>query len=568
NLISLSWGLPNGNDTWATDSLRPLTPLAVSYHQFAEGWNSGWFYFKYPPGHSFLLTAVYLPYLLWLWMTGGLRVPTEQYPHGFSDPESALFVLALLGRGMSALMMTGAAFFWFLTCRELFGFRVGWLAGWFFATLFPVVFYAHTTNVEAPVLFWTMLAFYGAARVYARHKDRGGILLIGGASAMALSTKEQALGVLVWLPVILLITHVRRRRVKGMPFRLPEGAWRGLLVAAGVFVLMNGIFYNPAGFWHRVQFLTHSLPEELRRQYVSYYFPIVFELPRDIAIEIAQLGRTIEIIVESMGWPLFLAAALGFVIRGWHWSSSLIVLPALGYYFISARSFLMLTPRYVLPITVVATGLSAIGIETLLKGIPAGTLNGRLVRVGIVALIIFCGMRGAEAARLLLQDPRYAAERWLEENAAPGGSIEIYQPRTYLPRFHSGLRIIEVPYEERSVERFLSRSPDWVVLSSAGLANITTRYPKDWREDHRDSEEGLSAVRGASPKARIFEHTSNRYFLDSLRSGGLGYALVQSFEQNPWLAGRIIPGVAPTIEIYRRPPGDGPREPAANCRTS
>ena len=63
-LTALAWGLPNGNRTWAADSVAPMTPYSVAYHVFAEhGPNSGYFYFKYPVGHQLLLAAVGSPVL-------------------------------------------------------------------------------------------------------------------------------------------------------------------------------------------------------------------------------------------------------------------------------------------------------------------------------------------------------------------------------------------------------------------------------------------------------------------------------------------------------------------------
>jgi hypothetical protein len=534
---------------------------------FQSGWNSGWFYFKYPPGHSLLLTAVYSPYLLWLWATGQIGAPKVDYPYGFADPEQSLFVLAMLGRGVGALMMTGATLLWYGTCREVLGSRGGWLAGWFFATLFPIVFYAHTTNVEAPLIFWTMLAFYGAARVYVRSEDRLGMMLFGAASAMALSTKEQALGLLIWLPLIILIRHFRRQHVEGKNFRLPAGTWAGLMVAAGLFVVMNVIVFNPSGFWHRVQFLTHSLPDDLRKQYVPYYFPIIFEMPKHFDIEIAHLQRTMEIVADSMGWPLLVVAALGCLARGWHSAALFFIAPAVGYYFISGRSFFILTARYLLPLTVLTTGLVAVGLEWAIGLTQRRKAARAIVGFALGALVIYAGIRGADAARLLVYDPRYAAEGWLQSNVPEGATVETYQQRTYLPRFPSGIRAAEVPFEERSIARFLSRRPDFVVISSAGMGNVTTKYPRDWQQNSEDTDENMTLVRTASPKARVLEHKANRLFLDALANGCLGYVVVGRFQDRPLLAEAVIPSLAPTIEIYRRSaPAPVPADRSDRCR--
>ena len=102
---ALGWGLPAGDETWAADALKPSAPLAVSYHSFAgHGWNSGWFWFKYPPFHAYLLSALSAPYLLWLWLTGGISGFSADYPFGMKDPVASLTVLALIGRAASAVM--------------------------------------------------------------------------------------------------------------------------------------------------------------------------------------------------------------------------------------------------------------------------------------------------------------------------------------------------------------------------------------------------------------------------------------------------------------------------------
>ena len=101
---ALDWGLPAGDESWAADAIRPSAPLAVAWHNFAaHGWNSGWFWFKYPPFHAFVLCALYAPYLAWLWASGALAHLQSDYPFGLADPVASLSVLAWIGRLASAL---------------------------------------------------------------------------------------------------------------------------------------------------------------------------------------------------------------------------------------------------------------------------------------------------------------------------------------------------------------------------------------------------------------------------------------------------------------------------------
>jgi 4-amino-4-deoxy-L-arabinose transferase-like glycosyltransferase len=59
------------------------------------------------------------------------------------------------------LLVTAGVVLWYAACRRLFSRRAAWFAGFFAATMCPVVFYAHTTNVDGPMVFWSMLAMYG-----------------------------------------------------------------------------------------------------------------------------------------------------------------------------------------------------------------------------------------------------------------------------------------------------------------------------------------------------------------------------------------------------------------------
>jgi len=158
-VYQIDWGLPNGNASWAADALGPLTVLSIARRSFAT-WNSGWFYFKYPLGYPFLLLGVYAPYLVWLRLIGQWQHPQSTYPYGFADPETALYTMALLGRGLSVLLTVGTVACTYGIARRLLGRPAGILAAWFTATAYPIVYYAHTTNLDAAYLFWLTLGLW------------------------------------------------------------------------------------------------------------------------------------------------------------------------------------------------------------------------------------------------------------------------------------------------------------------------------------------------------------------------------------------------------------------------
>src|SRR4051794_7280066 len=140
NTWHLQWGLPNGNHSWAADAIGPVTALSVARRSFGS-WNSGWFYFKYPPGWPFLLVATSVPYLGWLYVTGGWRHPTANYPYGFADPERALLVMAMLGRVLSVAFAVGVAAVAYAIANRLFGRAAARWSALLVATAYPIVYY-------------------------------------------------------------------------------------------------------------------------------------------------------------------------------------------------------------------------------------------------------------------------------------------------------------------------------------------------------------------------------------------------------------------------------------------
>jgi 4-amino-4-deoxy-L-arabinose transferase-like glycosyltransferase len=560
NLTALTWGLPNGDTTWAPDGLTPTEPLVVAHRLVLGGWNSGWFDWKYPPGHTLLLAGFYSPYLAWLWLSGGLGALQTHYPYGFADPEHTFWVLAMIGRTVSALMISLATVLWYATCRELWSRRVAFLAACFFTTIYPLVYYAHTTNVDGPLVFWMIVAIYGATRVFSRGNDRLGAVLFGGAFAMALSTKESAFGALAILPPIVLVEHLRRRQSSGAGGLFPTGALPAATIAVIVFILMNAIPLNPAGVLHRVQFLTHTISEPVRRLYAPHYHPVGSAGLRSLNTEASHAMQVVNVMDSSMGWPLLAAAGVGVVCWGWRRRGLIFTLPAVVFWLLSVRTLQTVRPRFVMPLCVFATVFAALTLDALVR-LVRGKSSRVLVEVGVAACVLFSIVRGAEAVRVLLTDPRYAAETWLRANLPKGATVEIYQRLTYLPRMPATARVTRVAFDDITIADFRRRRPDFVVLSLAGITGITSKYREDWRQDTGDlSDDRVVWGRGIDGQALTFEYKSNRAFLDALQQECLGWARVATFESSTWLPPRIIKGIAPTIYIYSHRDG-GPERP-------
>jgi 4-amino-4-deoxy-L-arabinose transferase-like glycosyltransferase len=532
NCCQLSWGLPNGNSSWAADALGPLTVLSIVRRSLLS-WDSGWFYFKYPLGYPLLLAVSYLPYLAALAVTGQLRHPSQTYPYGFSHPESALYVMALLGRLVSVACAVGTVALTYWIGRRLFDRATGLLGAWFVATAYPIVYYAHTSNLDAAYLFWLVLALWGA--VLATESDRRWPYVICGiAAAMAVSTKEQGFAFL--LPLPLLIAAYRVRAVQGQLGswqRWRQVVWNGA-TRAGIaamlitVALVNNALANPHGFANRLRYLSGRPVSGITARLAPVEFGVFKGLPKEW-LYVRQLTDALE---SSLGLPLLLLAVAGvlYVVSRRRRAAAYLLIPAAVQYYLSLRTLDLIRLRYTLPLIVIG-GLCAAALCVS---------AARRWRVGAVAVAIVCvfGLARAVEFDLLLQrDSRYQAERWLKSHATAASTVETYQKAAYVPRL-SEFDHREVPLQERTLYGIQQRHPDFIVISSAAKKGITHRWNPDWRQGH------TLLVPGPGASA----------FIEALESERLPYRRAASFEQRPILLRLRITSLCPEISIFQRVP--------------
>ena len=523
----LSWGLPNGNSSWAADAIGPVTTLGVIHNSFSA-WNSGWYYFKYALGYPFLLFLAASPYLAWLLVSGGWRSPAASYPYGFADPESALYVMALLGRGLNVLFALGVVAVSYGIANRLFGRWPARIGAFLVATAYPVVYYAHTTNLDIGYLFWLLLALY-AAIVAADSAEVRPWIVLGVAAAMAVATKEQGFAFLLPLPILALYGRVARDGFAAIWSR-PVLA---MAAATGVTTIVaNNLWYNPLGFVARVAYiLGRPLEEDAAR-----LLPVEFALWKG-SKEFVYLRQLWDGVESTLGVPVICLALVGLVllVRRHHRAAIWLLAPSLAQYYLSLRGLDLITLRYLLPISAVVALLAGFALAEAYRESAAPRWRWATIAVAVAV----CGLslaRAVEVDWLLYADPRYQAEEWIAAHGGAGDVVEYYQKETYLPRIPAPLRGEHIAMESRTIEEFLARQPWAVVTSSASVRSMTHVWSADWRET-RDLLE-------ADPDALSFR--------EALERGDLGYRQAVAFRRDPRLLRLRITSLAPEIRIHVR----------------
>jgi hypothetical protein len=522
----LSWGLPNGNQSWAADAIGPVTALGVARRTF-DGFNSGWFYFKYPPAWPFLMVGACAPYLALLYLSGGWSHPVAHYPYGFTDPERTLFVLFMIARLLALSFGVGLVILAYAIARRLYDRPTARWAAFLTATAYPIVYYAHTTNLDISYCFWLVLALY-AAIVAATSTAWPAWATLGAAAALALATKEQGFA---WLAPLPIMVWVARVRADGWRALWARPTW--IMAAAGLATLLlaNNALINPLGFAGRIAYLLGKPLTDTGARLAPVEFALWKGAKEWMYVEHMWNGLS-----SSLGLPLLGLAAVGAVVSWRRPRAALwLLVPSVALYYLSLRGLELITLRYLLPITLVAmlwVALALVALASLARGGAARVA----VRVALVAVAALSLARAVELDHLLITDARYQAEAWMAANLPPGARAEVYQKAAFLPRFSGPVSGQFVPIAERTAAGLAERRPDAIVTSSASRKSITHIWAPDWRQ--------TGTMLTPNPVATEY--------LSALESGALPYHLAAVFRQEPRLLTNRITSVAPEIRIYVR----------------
>ena len=486
-------------------------------------------YYTYPPLHLAVLAVLSSPVAA----VGALRAPsldTADVVRTMLNP-SYMTWLAMIARGVALVLSLATTWLVADLARRTSGPRAARFAAWAGAVNVGFNYYGKTSNLDAPCVFYAVLAVWLLARDQLAPTTRLKVLA-ALAAVCAVTTKDQAYASFVLvLPVCFAASLLRTRRLRPWLLALGTGA-------VG-FAVASTLLFNPRGFFARVAFLRGSASQD----FVLY--------SADWNGRLAALAGTFQSVRNCLGLALIALAALGVL--------ALVVQPvstprriARALPGLAALSFFLFfnciarrgEERFVLSQTAFLAfyvGLGVAWLDTRLSGQLA--LPARFLAALAFAPALFRSM-SLDAA--MLHDPRYEVERWLGVHAA-GASIETYGLNVYLPRFAPELHAVRVSPPDAPAHNPIPGLAEVTAPFSA----IDTRAPRfvvvpqayTWRYlGHPTAEAGLVT----SPSVLRFEENGDGApFFKALFAGQLHYRPVleahcdETYFERIWLHASI-----------------------------
>ncbi len=452
-LPGIWWGMPYDAPLrarpWGWDELAPLQSVTEVWGVFFAKNPS--FNPQYPLMQNMVQAVLVLPYMLGLWLTGGLSTPGPTYPFGFTDPAASLAMTTLLSRFASVLMAAGTVVAAWRTASVLWDETTGRIAAMFVLTMSPMFFFGKTSNVDMGALFWTAMGLMVFAEILRETLTTRRAIFIGVCAAFAPATKDANYSVFLVAGLILTATHLSRARRDGVtraealrPLAI------GLVTAVACYVTASGLVFRPSRFMAHLQWITDS----------GLDVPIRF--PDTLVGYVGLGGRMLEVITECLGGPVAALAAAGLALcivrdrRAALWG-----LPAIGIPLLVILPARFVFLRFLLPVAYVLAIFAAAAVSAMwrAKWKPLRALAPACLAVAAGWSLL----HGADFVQQMIFDARYDAGAWLHAHARPGDRIAYFGRSAQLPVIEAGVTV--VPRKE-SLHAAGEPDPEFVLLES------------------------------------------------------------------------------------------------------
>lgn len=463
---ALSWGMP-ASDAWDNDGIAPRDILPGLAETFTPG-----HYYTYPPLQLAILAALTLP----VTVAAVIGAGTTELPAVVREILAPRYMTAftMTARVVCLLQSLGVIVALALIAQELAGKdtararRAGSFAALFATFGAPFTYYAHTSNLDVPYLFWGSLGALFLVRTLTRRDPR---LLRRAAlfAAMGAATKDQAYALFLFSAPAAIGSWVladpwARRNAR----RIAREGLIAASIGAAALAVLDGAVFNPTGFRARLRFLSGPASQDFAtyskdlRGRIDNVVDIGHELLRHyppVAALLVALGLVVCVRAGRRAGRSELVASLVPL--------AIAVSFTLGFNLTARR----VEERFTLPHALFAAVYAGIALESVWA--VRGKALAWIARSAVAVVVAWGLYHAARVDATMLLEPRYATEAFLEAHAR-GETIEVHGLNVYLPRFPESARVARVgpgPVDKRN-------PLPGVTEIQAPLAAIETRKPR------------------------------------------------------------------------------------------
>ena len=530
-LPGIGWGLPIGTDEslirgWGPDELGPNGPLAEVSNLIKHGDTGNP---QYPMFHYFVCLAFYVPYLGFLFLTGGISHAQSAYPYGFANPARVLQTLLILARFASVLAGAGTGAVAYFTAKRLWNRTAGVVAGLTVLLIYTMFYYARVSTTDAAAVFWASVGLYIFVRILQDGMSVGRAAWLGLIAAIAVATKDPNYGVFLLLPLVMLPVHYSQGTEAGVTdvWERMKAPLAGLLMFAAAYLVASGFVFYPEKYFKHLAFIRAG------GTHYRYYF----EFPATLAGYWGLAKRSFGYIVDSLNWPLVIISLAGIFVAAKKDRKTLaLLLPGIATFFTVLLPVRYVELRYVLVIAYILALFAACAFAEGLRS--PRTMLRAVTGVLLVFSLGWSAMRAADLTYLLWHESRVAAGEWFAQNVKTPMTIEYFGDGTYRgPR-----RVV-----------FLPRLPDGAHWALAKVGRVP---------DGSAPSAPLVMVQGREDLEKNWDCPD--WVLRKLRDGSFGYHRVAAFETQTLFSHHSLslnPNVNPPIEIFERTDSAGAAKP-------
>lgn len=510
-LAGVGWGLP-ASDGWDNDGIAPRDFLPGLFETFTPG-----HYFTYPPLHLALLALITAPITAVLLARAPSLAQDALLQEAIKVPYMTAF--ALVARLVTVAMSLCIVYWVGRVAERLAGRRAGYFAAGAAALNSVFTYYAQTSNLDVPYMFWSALALWALVDAITTRAPRR-LRTCAVACALAVATKDQAYGLFaLGVPASLLGWLALDAWPRANLRAVAKHALVGLALAAAVLAVVDGAVTNPSGFRARLAFLAGPASQPFAHYSSDAYGRL--------------LAAWDSLLHFWWFYPLAFAplALAGLVRAGWTRDPARRAAGLAPLWLLASYTALFICvarreeARFVLPPMILWAIYVGVGLDALfaLRG-RWGGLAARAYAAGAFTAALF---RTCTVDANMLLDPRYDAEAWLAANVKAGETIEVHGKNVYLLRTPPHARTVRVGPEPLAAR---SRLPG-VEEKVDALGNVDARAPRWIFLNEVYAGHFLHAPSAASGRilpenqARTSSEPDGAPFFHGLVEGRIGYRL-------------------------------------------